>query len=204
MLRSAIIAIELSSTPLQELPRCSLLASAQPDSLRNQRSHQQAPLRRSSPTPFNLSTKCGSGSATLACWVRWNSKVDSAGAYWQADRYFNGGGAFRHPDVPVAQTSDPMLFEHWRTGDFTYDIPLAPGPYELHLYFVASPQDDPKTSFFNVNVNSQPLLTVFNIGSDALGANIADERTFKDIYPDKDGFLHIRFFMDRGAISQCT
>ena len=128
-------------------------------------------------------------------------RVDSAGAYWQADRYFNGGGAFRHPDVPVAQTSDPMLFEHWRTGDFTYDIPLAPGPYELHLYFVASPQDDPKTSFFNVNVNSQPLLTVFNIGSDALGANIADERTFKDIYPDKDGFLHIRFFMDRGAPS---
>jgi len=128
-------------------------------------------------------------------------RIDSAGAYWQADRYFDGGGAFRRPDGPVARTSDPMLFEHWRTGDFTYNIPLAPGPYELHLYFVGSPQDDPKTSFFNVSVNGQSLLKVFDISSDALGANIADERVFKDIYPDKDGFLHIKFFMDRGAPS---
>ena len=58
MLRSAIIAIELSSTPLQELPRCSLLASAQPDSLRKPKEAiSRAPLRRSSPTPFNLSHK---------------------------------------------------------------------------------------------------------------------------------------------------
>jgi Malectin domain len=128
-------------------------------------------------------------------------KIDSAGSYWQADRYFHGGAAFLRPDVPVSRTSDPMLFEHWRTGDFTYDIPLAPGSYELHLFFVASSQDDPKTSFFNVSVDGQLLLEAFNIGSDTLGANIADERVFKDIYPDKDGFLHIRFFMDRGAPS---
>jgi len=126
-------------------------------------------------------------------------KIDSAGVYWQPDRYFHGGGAFRCPDVPVARTSDPMLFEHWRTGDFTYDIPLAPGPYELHLYFVASPQDDPKTSFFHVSVNGQMLLRAFNISFDALGANIGDERVFKDIYPDKDGILHLKFFMDRSS-----
>jgi hypothetical protein len=128
-------------------------------------------------------------------------RIDSAGAYWQADRFFHGGGAFRRPDVPVTRTSDPMLFEHWRTGDFTYDIPLAPGPYELHLYFVASPQDDPKSSFFTVSVNGQTLLGAFNIGFDALGVNIADERVFKDIHPDKDGYLHLAFFMDRAAPS---
>ena len=38
-------------------------------------------------------------------------RIDSAGAYWQADRFFHGGGAFRRPDVPVTRTSDPMLFE---------------------------------------------------------------------------------------------
>ena len=128
-------------------------------------------------------------------------KIDSAGAYWESDRYFRGGAAFRRPDVPVARSSDPMIFEHWRTGDFTYDIPLAPGPYELHLYFVASPLEDFKTSFFNVNVNGQPLLRSFNISSDALGPNIADERVFKDIYPDKDGFLHLAFLMERSAPS---
>jgi Malectin domain len=128
-------------------------------------------------------------------------RIDSAGAYWQADRYFHGGAAFRRPDVPVARTSDPMLFEHWRTGDFTYDIPLAPGPYEVHLYFVASLPEDFKTSFFNVNANGQPLLKSFNISSDALGANVADERVFKDVYPDKDGFLHLSFSMERSSPS---
>jgi len=128
-------------------------------------------------------------------------RVDSAGAYWQADRYFLGGAAFRRPDAPVAKTSDPMLFDYWRTSDFAYDIPLAPGPYELHLFFVASPQDDPKSSFFNVTVNGQMLLKAFNIGLDALGANVADERVFKDIYPDKDGILHLKFFQDRSAPS---
>jgi hypothetical protein len=128
-------------------------------------------------------------------------RIDSAGVYWQADRYFHGGGAFRRPDALVERTSDPMLFERWRTGDFTYDIPLAPGPYELHLYFVATPPGDFKTSFFNVKVNGQPLLSSFNISADALGANIADERIFKDIYPDKDGFLHLKFIQDRSAPS---
>jgi len=124
-------------------------------------------------------------------------RIDSAGAYWLPDRYFLGGAAFHRPDSPVVKTSDPMLFDYWRTSDFIYDIPLAPGPYELHLFFVASPQDDFKTSFFNVSANGQMLLRAFNISFDALGANIADERVFKDIYPDKDGILHLKFFTER-------
>ena len=126
-------------------------------------------------------------------------RIDSAGAYWQADRYFVGGAAFRRPDGPVTKTSDPMLFDYWRTNDFTYDIPLAPGPYELHLFFVTSPPEDFKTQFFNVSANGQLLLKGFSISADALGANIADEKVFKDIYPDKDGFLHLKFVQDRSA-----
>ena len=126
-------------------------------------------------------------------------KVDSAGAYWEADRYFSGGGAFERPEGSVLQTSDQMLFEYWRTGDFTYDIPLAPGLYELHLFFVASPSTDLKSQFFNVSANGQQLLRSFNISADVLGANIADEKVFRDISPDKDGYLHLKFVMDRAA-----
>jgi hypothetical protein len=128
-------------------------------------------------------------------------KIDGAGEYWEPDRYYLGGTALQRPDATVIKTSDPMLFEHWRTNDFEYNIPLAPGPYELHLFFVASPQDDPKSSYFNVSANGQMLLGSFNIGSDALGANIADERVFKDIYPDKDGVLHLKFFQERSSPS---
>jgi hypothetical protein len=120
-------------------------------------------------------------------------KVDRAGAYWEADRYFTGSAGFERPNTPIARTVDPMLFDHWRTGgEFSYDIPLAPGNYELHLFFVASPPDD-ETQFFNVTANGQPLLTAFNISADALGPNIADEKIFKDITPDKDGYLHLKF-----------
>ena len=120
-------------------------------------------------------------------------RIDSAGAYWESDRYVTGEAGFTRPDTPVARTSDRMLFEHWRTGNFSYDIPLASGPYELHLFFVASQPDDFRTDFFDVALNGQSLLPAFNISSDAFGINIADERVFKDIYPDKDGYLHLKF-----------
>lgn len=120
-------------------------------------------------------------------------KVDSAGAYWEADRYFSGSAGFERPRTPIARTVDTMLFDYWRTGgDFSYDIPLAPGIYELHLFFVASPPDD-ETQFFDVAANGQPLLAAFNISADTLGPNIADEKVFTDISPSKDGYLHLRF-----------
>jgi hypothetical protein len=168
--------------------------------LRSKSSHPSGavmshPLNATQPTPQNAAQL----PLRLLAGYDGTPKVDSAGAYWQADRYFHGGAAFRRPDSPVVKTSDPMLFDYWRTGDFTYDIPLAPGPHELHLFFVASPQDDPKTSFFHVSFNGQMLLKGFNISFDSLGANIADERVFKDIYPDNDGILHLKFFMDRSS-----
>jgi len=135
----------------------------------------------------------------LLCGYDGSPKIDSSGAYWQADHYFSGGTAFPRPDTPILRTSDPMLFEHWRTGDFTYDIPLAPGPYELHLFFVAMPPDDFKTQFFEVSANGQLLLKAFNISADALGTNVADEKVFKDIYPDKDGYLHLKFALNRST-----
>ena len=53
--------------------------------------------------------------------------------------------------------------------------------------------------FFNVSVNGELLLKAFSINADALGTNVADEKVFKDMHPDKDGYLHVRFFMDRAS-----
>jgi hypothetical protein len=124
-------------------------------------------------------------------------KIDSAGNYWEADRYFLAGVARPRPDRSISKTSDPMLFEHWRINDSRYDIPLAPGNYELHLFFVASQNEDASLASFNVDLNGKPLLIGFNISSDALGNDIADERVFKDVSPDTDGFLHLHFYTNR-------
>jgi len=126
-------------------------------------------------------------------------QTDSAGAVWDADRYFSGGGAWRRPDAPVARTSDPLLFQQWRTGDFSYNIPLRPGDYELHLYFVTSDRSSDSYSTFTVRINGNIVLTGFDINTDALGENIADERIFRDVTPAADGMLHIEFVSERGA-----
>ncbi len=164
-------------------------------------------VKRGNPRELNVNSSSESGrfaqSATpsnaatlplrLLAGYSGSPKVDTAGAYWEADRYFTGSAGFERPKAPVARTVDPMLFDHWRTGgEFSYDIPLAPGIYELHLFFVAAPSED-QTQVFDVICNGRPLLSSFNVSADALGPNIADEKVFKDITPDNDGYLHLRF-----------
>jgi hypothetical protein len=42
-------------------------------------------------------------------------------------------------------------------------------------------------------MNGQWILQGFDINMDASGENIADERVFRGVEPDKDGFLHLQF-----------
>lgn len=157
------------------------------------KSQSPSPAQGQSPTPLNAATV----PLRILAGYSGGPKVDGAGQYWEADKYFMGSMGYERPRTPIARTVDPMLFDHWRTGgEFSYDIPLAPGVYELHLFFVASAPDD-EMQFFDVMANGQPLLTGFNISMDALGPNIADEKVFRDISPDKDGYLHLKFPRDR-------
>jgi Malectin domain len=124
--------------------------------------------------------------------------VDPAGAVWGPDQYFERGGSWLGSPQFTARTNDPFLFQLVRTGDFSYHIPLKPGIYELRLYFV-EPYYGPGlgggelSRSFNVIVNQHLVLPGFDIESDAMGPNIADERIFKDIQPADDGKLHIDF-----------
>lgn len=121
--------------------------------------------------------------------------IDSTGVRWERDRYFHLGGTLQRTEGSVGRTSDPMLFNHWRNGYFSYDIPLNPGIYELHLYFAT---DRTEISTFRVVANGNPILKDFDINEDAGGPNLADERIFRDISPYKDGFLHLDFEAEIG------
>jgi hypothetical protein len=126
-------------------------------------------------------------------------QMDSAGAIWKADQYFHGGGTWQSPGTVPSRTSDPLLFQQWRTGDFSYDIPLRPGSYELHLYFFTSEPSSEDLSTFSVKINGEFVLPGFDVNSDAMGENIADERVFRDVSPAGDGLLHVAFTSERGA-----
>ncbi|MGO9518450.1 MAG: malectin domain-containing carbohydrate-binding protein [Candidatus Korobacteraceae bacterium] len=126
-------------------------------------------------------------------------QTDSVGQIWSADEYVHGGGPWRRPDIPIARTSDPFIFQYWRTGDSSYDIPLRPGVYELHLYFVSSKSPNDSAQAFIVRINGNLVLQGFDINSDAMGENVADERVFRDISPAGDGRLHISLTTLTGA-----
>jgi hypothetical protein len=116
------------------------------------------------------------------------------------DRYFTGGD----PSVQALQflprAPDVALYESFRFGDFSYDIPLPPGNYELHLYFLETHYGPGNLSgggetsrMFDVLLNGQPLLRLFDVIKDAGGNNVADERVFKNITPAADNHLHLKF-----------
>ncbi len=126
--------------------------------------------------------------------------VDRAGHVWSGDRYYNGGRPVSQPRQFIYRTLDPTLFQTQRFGEFSYDIPLRPGTYELRLYFAelnygpGTLSGGGETSrVFNVTMNGQPLLTGFDVFADVGGNNTADVRVFKDVTPASDGYLHLRF-----------
>ncbi|HEV2498022.1 MAG TPA: malectin domain-containing carbohydrate-binding protein [Terriglobia bacterium] len=126
--------------------------------------------------------------------------VDRAGHVWQGDRDYEGGGTSSQPEPLFARTLDPTLFRTFRSGDFSYNIPLHPGTYELRLYFAEATYGPDTLSgggegsrIFTVTANGKPLLSNFDVLSDAGGNGIADVRVFKDITPGPDGYLHLKF-----------
>lgn len=141
----------------------------------------------------------GSEPIRIMCGSAGSPQTDVADRVWEPDRFFHNGGTWRLSPSFVARTSSPLLFDTWRTGDFSYDIPLKPGTYELHLYFITTERSSDNTSTFTVSINGEHVLNGFDINSDALGENIADERVFKDVSPGKDGYLHLGFSSERGA-----
>jgi hypothetical protein len=125
---------------------------------------------------------------------------DRLGQTWDADQFYSGGTTFRRTAPLITRAADPGLFQQGRAGLFGYDIPLQPGNYDLHLFFAEteygpgnSRKGGDSSRVFHVSANGKRILSDFDILSDAGGADIADERVFKDVTPGADGRLHLRF-----------
>ena len=125
--------------------------------------------------------------------------TDRSGQVWESDRYFQGGSVFDCGDRPIFGTREPRLYQSRREGTFSYDIPLAPGVYELRLYFAETLYGENNAAgggetsrLFDVFVNGNRILQNFDVIGE-VGATTADIRAFKDITPAADGKLHLRF-----------
>jgi hypothetical protein len=128
--------------------------------------------------------------------------IDNSGVRWTPDRYFTGGGTWPRNTGFVRATSRQFLFANWRTGEFAYDIPVEPGIYEMRLFFVSGQQvGDEKVGGFSALLNGKPLLTAYDVNISAHGADVADEKVFRDVAPDADGFVRLFFSNQVGTPS---
>jgi hypothetical protein len=133
--------------------------------------------------------------------------VDRSGRTWGPDRFFSGGSVLVRPSERILRTLDPDIYRHVRAGEFRYDIPLAPGSYELHLHFAETGLADSISAessgegqrLFRVTANGARILDAFDVVADAAGANTQDERVFRNISPAEDGLLHLSFASVKGA-----
>jgi hypothetical protein len=120
--------------------------------------------------------------------------IDSAGQRWTSDRFFSGGGASPNIGRVVKRTSRPFLYANRRSGEFAYNIPLQNGAYEMRLFFVSSARvGEERLADFNVFLNGQPLLISYDPYASTQSGSYADEVVFKDVRPDKDGFVRLWF-----------
>lgn len=168
--------------------------------------HAAAVMASTIPTQPAVAFPSGavSGDAIRILCGRRKPHIDPAGRVWPSDQYFEGGEYWDAPKVFLARTSDLLLYDGARTGAFSYNIPLQPGVYELHLYFAETTFGPSTTAgggensrVFHVALNGKRILSDFDIVSDAGGPAIADERVFKDVSPATDGMVHIRFMSQR-------
>ena len=129
---------------------------------------------------------------------------DHAGKLWGPDSYFSGGAAVPSTVQHIWRTQDPIIYRSSRQGNFTYNIPLKPGTYELHLHFAETFYGPENTGggegsrIMTVLADGQPLLRDFDVIADAGGGRTADVKVFPDVSPASDGQLHLSFSSVKG------
>jgi hypothetical protein len=132
--------------------------------------------------------------------------VDHAGKIWIPDEYSSGGIPVSSTVQQIWRTQDPIIYRSSRQGDFSYDIPLKKGIYELHLHFAETfygpenPGGEGEGSrMINVTANGTPILRNLDVLADSGGGSTADVKVFRDIFPDADGHLHLKFSSMNGG-----
>jgi beta-galactosidase len=122
------------------------------------------------------------------------------GKRFGSDTFFEGGtaqviggpGTRGRPPAPpsIAGTSSPEVAATYRTGSFTYRVPVADGPHSVVLTFV-EPSLHSGERIFDVFANGQKMVTNLDVAATAGGALIAYQQRFE--VNGRDGMLVLEF-----------
>ena len=170
------------------------------------RPHSASPSNTSKPVPAESPVGLPVGNEIHLLAGASRGYVDRAGKQWSPDSYFTGGTPVISRVQHIWRTQDPAVYRNSRQGDFTYDIPLKSGIYELHLHFAETfygPEDagggGEGSRVLRVSANGKDILPELDVISDAGDARTADVKVFTDIRPAEDGLLHLGFSSVKGG-----
>jgi hypothetical protein len=100
--------------------------------------------------------------------------TDASGTVWQAEKGFDGGDVIERPDLTIANTQTPKLYqsEHYGMNAFTCDVPN--GKYLAKLHFAETFEgiSGPGERVFSFNVHGREFKD-FDVWAKAGGANRA-------------------------------
>ncbi len=119
----------------------------------------------------------------------------SDGRVFSADQYFSGGSIY-YEGSSIDNTDHDALYQTERYGQFSYNLSVANGTYQvvLHfaeLYFGGAGPGGAGSRQFNVDMEGQRKLTEYDIFAQAGGALTAVTETFT--VSVSDGSLNINF-----------
>jgi hypothetical protein len=137
------------------------------------------------------------------------SYTDSKGQIWAPDNYFTGGSKpFRTPSVH--DTPDPNLYAAERFGNFSYDIPVAPGAYEVNMYVAetywgpeTAPQGAAGLRVFDIYCNGTELARKLDLSKQG-GFNHAVVLHYAGLRPNPQGKLMLSFVPEVNYATLCA
>lgn len=121
-----------------------------------------------------------------------NSFTDSDGLQYEGDNYFSGGGIYSSSDG-ITGTIDDVLYQTERFGDFSYNIPVSNGDYEVTFKFAEIFHNSPNNRIFDVSAEGIEIISNLDIF-----ATVGHDAVLDITIPVSvsDGILNISFSTD--------
>jgi beta-galactosidase len=117
------------------------------------------------------------------------SSTDVSGHVYTNDTY-GSGGTTGSTTQPIGNTGDGTLYQTYRSGTFSYDVPVDDGTYRVTLEFVEPDWQAPGMRVFDVFAEGKPVLANLDVYAQAGYLNAIDKTVTVTV---ADGVLDLRF-----------
>ena len=128
--------------------------------------------------------------------------VASNGIKYVADQYFTGGYVDGITSGDIANTIDDTIYKTERWGDYTYNIPVANGRYDVTLQFSELSFYYPGDRIFSVNCENLPIIQNLDIFKTVGASKVAYDKIISGVQvSDWQLSLHFYASVDAASVS---